>query len=299
MISNFILLPSKTIRTIGVLFIKIAQVLDFDEKFKKSKIMKKGLKMNLYKTRFNDFFWLNENKYLDKSIIENGIFEKYSTQIINQLVKKGDFVLDIGANIGYYSVLFSKLVGETGVVFCFEPTEHYSSVLEMNLEANNIQNAEVFKVGLSNKRQKLEIQIGNSSATLHPIENQAIIKEELIMLTTLDDFMLQHKLQKIDLVKIDIDGHEPLFFEGAQKTLDKFNPIVLLEVNHLNYIEAGFSAWDFYDFLKQNHYIIYSEDGLIEFKTKEAFLRKCGNFAYSANIIISRKEIDASKYFKM
>lgn len=291
MIEHFMSMPSKVIRKFGVLFIKLAQNLNYNEKSKKSQMIKKDIKINLYKTIFNDFFWLDEDKYLDKCIIQNGIFEESSTQIIKQLVKKGNVVLDIGANIGYYSVLFSKLVGYTGKVFCFEPTEHYSNVLKMNLEANNIQNTDIFKIGLSNKNQELEIQIGNSSATLHPIENQVSTKKELIKLTTLDEFIKHHHLQKIDFVKIDIDGHEPLFFEGAQKTLDKYNPIVLLEVNHPNYIEAGFNAWDFYDFLKKNNYIIYCEDDLIEFKTKEDFLRKCGNFAYSANIIISRKEI--------
>ena len=201
----------------GDSFIKLSEILDFNKRLKKSKIIKKGIKMNLYKTSFNDYFWLDENKYLDQCIIRTGIFEKHSTQIVNQLVKKGDFVLDIGANIGYYSVLFSKLIGDTGVVFCFEPTEHYSRVLRMNLEANSIQNARVFKFGLSNKRQELEIQIGNSSATLHPIKNRSIIKKEFITLTTLDDFIMDQNINKIDLIKVDIDGHEPLFLRVHRK----------------------------------------------------------------------------------
>ena len=291
MIGNVMLIPSKIIRYFGVLSIKLAQILDFNEKSKKSQLIKKDIKMNLYKTRFNDFFWLDEDKYLDKCIIQSGIFEENSTQITKQLVKKGDVVLDVGANIGYYSILFSKLVGHTGKVFCFEPTEHYSDVLKMNLEANNIQNAEIFKIGLSNKNQELEIQIGNSSATLHSPGNQALKSQELIKLTSFDAFIKQYNIQKIDFIKIDIDGHEPFFFEGAWKTLEEYTPIILLEVNHLNYLEAGFTAWDFYDLLKKKNYFIYHEGKLTEIKTREDFLIKCGNFTYSSNIVISKNEL--------
>lgn len=275
-------------KIIGYSFIGCSQIGD---DAKKSKIVAKNIGRNLYKTGFNDYFWLNQTSYVDQCIIQRGIFEKNSTIVVKKLLKKGDIVFDIGANIGYYSVLFSKLVGEKGRVFCFEPTSHFSNVLKMNLEVNNIRNAEIFKIGLSNKDQILEIQIGDSSATLHSPGNRALDAQEFVNLTSLDKFVEQHNIQKIDFIKIDIDGHEPLFFEGAWKTLDRLNPIILLEVNHLNYIEAGYTAWDFYDLLKNKNYLIYHEDRLIEIKSKEDFLIKCGNFAYSANIIISKKEL--------
>lgn len=243
---------------------------------------------NLYEMEDSRKYWLDPQKYLDKEIIDKGVFEEMSTSVVKKLVKEGDIVLDVGANIGYYTVMFSKLVGENGKVYAFEPTEHYGKVLRRNIEENQIGNCEVFSLGLSDKAQELTIKIGTSSATLHWVSNDAPSDTETIKMVRLDDFVKEHDIQKVDFIKIDVDGHEPFFLEGAWETLDRFDPVVLLEVNHANYLEANVTAWDFYETLKKRGYLIYHENGLREITNRRDFLVLCGNFAYSANIIISR-----------
>jgi FkbM family methyltransferase len=256
-----------------------------------SELIKEYPERSLYRTRFNDLFWLNTEGYVDQCIIESGVFEPSSTEIVKHLVKSGDVVLDVGANIGYYSVILSKLVGEEGKVYCFEPTDHYGKVLKMNLAENNARNVEIFKVGLSNQKSEVQIQIGPSSATLHSPGKVPLLFTETIQLISLDEWLEDRNLTKIDFIKIDIDGHEPLFLQGAWNALDRYNPTILLEVSHPHYLDAGFTAWDFYDLLKGRGYRIYFEDKLTEITTKEDFLIKCGNFAYSANIVIAKKEL--------
>lgn len=290
MIKSIILVFGKLVRMVGYALSKLSQFCDYANK---SKLMQKGTDRNLYKTRFNDLFWLNKTGYVDQCIINSGVFEEHSTRIARRLIKEGDTVLDVGANIGYYSVMFSKLVGETGKVFAFEPTKFFGTVLRMNLEANGCTNVAMFKLGLSNKDQELIIQIGDSSASLHVPGKRALRTEEIIELKTLDGFIEEYKPQKIDFVKVDVDGHEPAFLEGAWKTLERYDPTILIEISHLHYLEAGYTAWGFYDLLKNKKYRIYSEDNFTEFKTKEDFLIKCGNFNYSANIILSKKELKA------
>lgn len=284
-------------RKIGKLFHFASQVVNCYENAisnndHQSVVIQRGVDRNLYQTKYGDRYWLNSTGYVDECIINSGLFEPLSTQVVKRLVSPGDIVLDVGANIGYYSVILSKIVGDHGRVICFEPTDHYSKVLEMNIISNSLENVEIIKVGLSNKRQELDIHIGRSSATLHVPGNQKLLSYEKIKLISLDDFAKEYHLEKIDFIKIDVDGHEPLFLEGAWKTLEKFEPTILLEVNHLNYLSAGFMAWDFYDVLKVKGYHIYHEDGLVELLNKEEFLIKCGNFAYSANIVISKKVIN-------
>lgn len=257
----------------------------------KSKLIEKHELRNLYRTVHGDFFWLDPNKYLDKNIIKKGCFERKSTELLKNLIKKGDIVIDVGANIGYYSVIFSRLVGEDGKVMIFEPTYHYREVLETNLEANDINNAEIYDYGLSNKEDEIEIAIGDCSATLHWVADLPATKQEKIKLKTFDSFISEHNIKKVDFIKIDIDGHEPLFLEGGWDSLEKLKPIILLEVNHENYIEAGYTAWDFFTLLKRKKYYIYTED-LEEIATKRMFLRVCGNFTHSANIIISLKQLE-------
>lgn len=284
-------LLAKILRKTGKTFIRLSKLFDNSNKQNSSLVIEKEDTRDLYKTIYDDYFWLDKNSYIDQCIIKDGLFEEDLTHVVNKIIKRGDTVIDVGANIGYYSVIFSKLVGEGGNVISFEPTNHYMNVLKMNLEANNVSNVKIIKAGLSDKNQNLEIHIEGSTATFHNPKNITPATKEIVQLTTLDEFIENHPLKKIDFIKVDIDGHEPIFLKGAWKTLEKYNPIIILEVSHLHYLQAGFNVWDFYDMLKKKNYKIYYEKNLSEIITKEDFLIKCGNFSYSANIIISKKDI--------
>jgi len=280
-----------TLRKIGNIFIRVSKLFDTSKSHNSSSIIEQAYPRDLYRTVYDDYFWLDKNSYIDQCIINEGVFEEDLTQVVKKLIKRGDTVLDIGANIGYYSVIFSKLVFEEGNIISFEPTTFYRKVLKKNLEINDISNVEIINKGLSDKIQKLEIHIGGSTATFHNPKDIIPDTKEIVQLSTLDDFIERNPLKKIDLIKVDIDGHEPLFLKGAWNTIEKYNPIIILEISHLHYLQAGFNAWDFYDMLKGRNYKIYHEKNLAEIITKEDFLIKCGNFAYSANIIISQNEI--------
>ena len=185
--------------------------------------------------------------------------------------------------------LLTKQVGASGTVIAFEPTRHFGDVLRKNVEANQLNNVEIIDFGLSNKAQDLEIDIGPSSATLHSPEGfDKVIDKEKISLTTLDTFVRERALDRIDFIKIDIDGHEPLFFEGAWEALEKYAPIVIFEVSHLHYLEAGVAAWDFYDLVCSKGFKFYYEEDFTEIASREDFLRRCANFAYSSNVLIKK-----------
>jgi FkbM family methyltransferase len=255
-----------------------------------SLLLHKDMPRSLYKTPTGDLFWLNQTGYLDTSLISEGVFEKTSTELLPSLVHNNDVVLDIGANIGYYTVILSKLIGDTGIVYAFEPTLHFRNVLKKNLNENNIKNVVVLPYGLSNQSQQLEIDIGPSSATIHsPLGYDQVICKELIKLITLEEFVKNNNITKIDFIKIDVDGHEPLFFEAAWSVLDRFSPIILAEISHLHYLEAGTTAWDFYRKVRDHGYFIYNENTLKIMDTETKFLRQCANFDKTTNIIMSKK----------
>lgn len=290
MVRKTLALISAVLKKIGNLLLVLSRWLH--GKATCSQLVQKGDERNLYETKSGAFFWLNSTGYVDRCIMESGVFEPLSTQVVQQLVKPGDIVLDVGANIGYYTVMLSRLVGEQGKVICFEPTSHYGRVLEKNIQANGLQNVETVRVGLSDKAQELEIQIGEHSATLHVPGNKKLNFSEKIQLLPLDVYLDDHPLARIDFIKIDVDGHEPLFLAGAKETLNRHEPVILLEISHLHYLNAGYMAWEFYDLLKNEGYYIYHENGLTELDSLEDFLKKCGNFAYSANIVLSKRRLD-------
>lgn len=253
----------------------------------KAKKILAGKERSLYETPEGLQFWLDERRYIDQCIIHSGQFEPVSTEFVKRFLKPGSVALDVGANIGYYSVVFSKLVGEQGKVLAFEPTVHYGNVLSENLKQGQIKNCEIFSYGLSDRRQELEISIGSASATLHWSDDIRPIAFEKIHLQRLDDVWDSFGLDRLDFIKIDVDGHEPAFLNGAWETIAQYRPVILLEVSHANYLDYGITAWDFYDLLKAKGLHIFSEKTLLEYPTKRQFLMECGNFAYSANVVLS------------
>jgi len=263
-----------------------------DLRYIKPKLLAHGKARSLYRLPAGYDLWLNNTGYIDKQILAKGVFEPASTRAINWFVKEGDVVLDVGANIGYYTVLISRLVGKNGKVIAFEPTSHFSDVLRRNIVANQLTNVDVVNYGLSNAIQDIPIDIGPSSATLHsPKGFDKVIFHENISLTTLNEYIKQNMLDKIDFIKIDIDGHEPLFFEGAWDVLEKFSPTLIFEVSHLHYLEAGVAAWDFYDYVCSKGFRFFYEDDFTEIKSREDFLRRCANFSCSTNVLLSKKNL--------
>lgn len=242
----------------------------------------------LYRSRHGVYYWLDSERWLQRQIIETGEFEPESTRVVEKLVGPGDVALDVGANIGYFTLLLSRLVGERGRVIAFEPTEHYGNVLRRNLSANGVRNCRVESLGLSNEEGEWLASIGDSSATLHwvsPDEKPRL--REAIRLERLDDIGDRLGLDRLDFIKIDVDGHEPLFFEGAWQTLERFRPVILVEVSEPHYRHAGTSAADFYDILEARGLRVYSERSLEEYPSKVAYLDECGNRTTSANAIVS------------
>jgi FkbM family methyltransferase len=253
------------------------------------KLIRCGDDRDLYKTKEDLYFWLSKNKdaYIDSCMKNTGVFEFYSTEVVKKFIKEDSVVIDVGANIGYYSVIFSKLVGGNGKVLSFEPTAHFYKILSDNLKENKCDNVRTFSFGLSDKQQTLDIYIGDSSATIHDPTPETAISKEAIKLFPLDEKIVEFNLSRLDFIKIDIDGHEPAFLKGAIKTIRKFKPLVLLEVSHTHYLEYGVTAWDFYSYLKDEGFFIYRETNLSEIRTKQEFLRECGNFTTSSNILLS------------
>ncbi|ABB39689.2 methyltransferase FkbM family [Oleidesulfovibrio alaskensis G20] len=252
-----------------------------------AKLITRGAPRFPYHTPHNMLFWLDESQYVDKCIIQHGKYESASTNLVQQFVKEGQTVLDIGGNIGYYTVMFSKIVGRSGKVITFEPTAHYRSILEKNVQENQINNVLIRPEGLSDKAEKLTISIGSSTATLHAPEGQQIDSYEAIQLARLDDLVEQLDITKLDFIKIDVDGHEPSVLRGAQQTIKKFKPLILLEVSHLHYLEGNVFAWDFYDYLSSLNYYIYDEHEMCRITRRSDFLIRCANFDRSCNILLS------------
>lgn len=281
-------LLARIFRKTGKIFFKISGYFEPEIKTNSgSSLMEKGTERDLFLTKDQIKLWLGNSSIIDQTIIETGYWEPETTRLVKDLVKKDDVIIDIGANIGYYSIYFSRLTGSNGKVYAFEPTKGFNDILVRNLKENAITNVTPFLQGFSDRKQTLEIKIDDSSATIHQPINEYVRYTEKIDLTTVDSFVAENNIDKIDFIKIDIDGHEPFVLEGAISSIKRFKPIIIMEVSHLHYLKAGVTAWDFYNKLKEWGFRIYSEGDKKEIRNQNEFLIKCGNFCESSNIILS------------
>ena len=176
------------------------------------------------------FYYLVNDKYIGQRIALEK-YEPYETQLILRQIKKGNTVIDVGANIGYYTVLSADKVGKTGKVYAFEPDKVNFEILKKNIEANNLKNVEIINVAVGSKVGKLKLHKSKENLGDHKLYGNDKEIEE-VEIIKLDDFL---KDKKIDLTKIDTQGWEPEVIEGAKKIISKNKPIMFLEYSPASY----------------------------------------------------------------
>lgn len=144
-----------------------------------------------------------------------------------------DFVfLDVGANIGWYSTLIAKKYSNASV-FCFEPIAYIFTQLSKNIKLNKLDNCYAYNIGLSDKRGDLKVYFDESfsgKTSLSRIEDEGGV-EVNVKIELLDDFINDNlTLSKVDIIKCDIEGAEIKFVNGGIKTLEKYKPVVFMEL---------------------------------------------------------------------
>ncbi len=184
-------------------------------------------------------------------------FHKYNTHLLSELlkyVKPRDIFIDIGANIGFYSIAIANHMREQNMdakVLAYEPVEgNYLRLLE-NINANYFQEyISVFKTGLSDDDGDAWISLragfrygsktGNAAIIYHSEQKQNF-KCQQIRLRRLDDDIdvIEALNRPIGVMKIDIEGHEDYCLRGARRLLETYRPVVLMEVNKYYYRDRG------------------------------------------------------------
>lgn len=176
--------------------------------------------------------FLDENDSLLLSI--NKIYEKNETEYIKKSISTGDVVIDIGANIGYYTLLFARLVGDTGKVYAFEPDPYNYRILEKNIQINGYSNVILERKAISIKSQKSKLYVKNDHAGSSMMK-QNIDKADGIDIDviSLDDYSKSNSITP-NFIKIDIEGHELNALKGMKCILQSSDKIkIMIEYNPL------------------------------------------------------------------
>lgn len=165
----------------------------------------------------------------NKSLLGEGTYETE-----NVIIEEGDIVIDVGANMGLFT-LFSTIKRNASVVYAFEPIMTTFELLDSNVRLNGVSDkVKIINKGLGDIEDTFQMSISNGNIGANSmIFNRDGNKHESVSITTLDTFIENESIQQVDFIKVDIEGAERLFLEGAQRTLAKFQPKLSICTYHL------------------------------------------------------------------
>ncbi len=178
----------------------------------------------------------------------------YDTEEIRSVLRmfKSEWVvLDVGANVGFWTVPMTKALGPGGRVHAFEPVSSNNLRLRENVRLNDLQSiTEVYKLGLSDRRATLRISLREDFANGSGTGNASIVIDDsdgrfqckMIEVDTLDNIFPSLNVKRLDFIKVDIEGHEDRFLNGASSTIGQFRPIIHMEINESYYSRRGLDA---------------------------------------------------------
>lgn len=157
--------------------------------------------------------WIQRKIYL-------GAYERLETQLVAELLRTGMTVVDVGANVGYYTALAASRVGSTGRIFAIEPDARAFAGLEKLVSRNHIP-ARAFNFGLGEKsgEEHLYLSPDNRNNTPTMIAEDGFAPRATVPIRRLDDCLDEWRVDQVDLLKIDVEGWEPRVFKGASQAL--------------------------------------------------------------------------------
>jgi FkbM family methyltransferase len=198
-----------------------------------------------------------------RSLFVTGYYEPNEFYLLKTILKPGMVFIDLGANIGLYTLFASKLVDNDGTVIAIEPSERDMERLRANVELNNGRSIKLRQTAISNSSGERELLIAEEEHSgqntfgafaYADVQNQGKVN---VNTQTLDEVVRQEALNRVDVIKMDVEGHEFFALQGANETLRNFHPILLVEISETALMNQGCTSSQILTFLDRMGYRIY------------------------------------------
>lgn len=233
----------------------------------------RDFKQNVEENVHSKFVIINGNKlFLDSSdslrLSLKKEFEPKTTDLIQERIFPGNIVIDIGANIGFFTLIMANIVKKEGKVFSFEPESENFQLLEKNVKVNNLSNVILENKAVGNINGETDMYLASNedniySQSMHRIYSSNIVSQNStpvkIKIIRLDDFFEKLELiEKIDLIKIDVEGAEFDVLKGMSKILDLNKDLkIIMEFSIENLQDFGSKPDEVMDFLLKKNFRLW------------------------------------------
>jgi len=210
--------------------------------------------MNVISTRYGKMRIIDADSVVSRSLAVYGEWAMDELNLLGQIIAPGMCVLDIGAFIGTHTLAFSEFVGDQGKVYSFEPRKEIYTILAENIALNNLKNVTSLNIGLAEKEdvlslQSLDISQGINFGGLALDSNDGLLSTNTyqVRVSTIDNI----DIEKLDVIKLDVEGMERRVLDGAIKTILRDRPVIFCECNSL------IAGSEMLEFCKSVHYDVY------------------------------------------
>lgn len=194
--------------------------------------------------------WVDASERVGGDLYFGQPYEPVEMRLFMMLAPPGAVVIDVGANVGQYALLAARLVGPAGRVHAFEPASATYGLLQRSIALNGLQNLVLNQVAVSDSSGDVELQLNRESALagLGVTGRGFAIGSERVHRITLDEYAAGAGLGMIDLLKIDVEGHEGHVLRGAETLLERSPAVVVLtELADKNFAPLGLRVDDVID----------------------------------------------------
>jgi FkbM family methyltransferase len=203
---------------------------------------------------------------LSLAIFVHGCFEPNEFAFVSSVVRPGMTVIDAGANEGVYTAFFAGRVGREGRVVAIEPSPRELVRLENNLRLNGADRVEVVRAALTEQKGEVPLVLAEDHHAgqntlgdiIYPGVSQA--GRVIVPATTLDALVTTHRLDQLDIVKLDVEGAEIRALSGGASLLERCKPLLLLEASDASLRRQGGSVRKLLDVLKETGYVPFCFD---------------------------------------
>lgn len=201
---------------------------------------------------------------VDNALLWGG-FERAEIFFVGRFLRSGMTVLDIGAHHGLYTLLASKKVGAAGRVAAFEPSPRERAQLQRNVKINFCSNVGIEAYALGGERAQTDLYVVSGGEdgcnSLRPPIAASSAAPMSVAVRRLDDWMEERKMERVDFIKLDVEGGERDVLRGAEKLLEREpRPVILAEVQDLRTGPWGYAAKEIIEHLARRRYQWFAMD---------------------------------------